>query len=196
MPVMSRIEQTFCRSLPWRRFTSRVVVPWVLHEHTISGDVLELGSGSGAMAADLLARFPTARLTATDLDARMLESARRALARYGDRATVELADATALPYRDACFDTVVSFIMLHHVIDWETAVSEALRVLRPGGVLVGYDLVQSVPARLLHRLDASPHRLATPEEILTRLRALDVDDLRVSPGLGGLVVRFRARKRG
>ena len=195
MPVMSRIEQTFCRSLPWRRITSRVVVPWVLEGQTLDGEVLELGSGSGAMAADLLARFPTVRLTATDLDARMLESASRQLSRYGDRATVELVDSTALPYPDARFDAVVSFIMLHHVIDWETAVGEAVRVLRPGGVLVGYDLVQSVPARLLHRLDGSPHRLAAPDEIFARLRSLDIDELRVSPGFGGLVARFRARRR-
>lgn len=195
MPAMSRIEQAFCRSIAWRRFTERVVVPWALEGQTLTGDVLELGSGSGAMAADLLTRFPTACLTVTDLDARMLESARRRLVRFGNRATVARVDATALPYRDGSFDVVVSFIMLHHVIDWEAALKEAVRVLRPGGALIGYDLVQSIPARLVHRLDGSAHRLTSPDEILKLLRSSDISDLRTSPGLGGLVVRFSARRR-
>jgi SAM-dependent methyltransferase len=192
VPPMSSIERAFCRSVPWRGFSSRVVVPWVLGGRALTGETLELGTGSGAMAAVLLERFPTMRLRATDVDPEMVESARTRLTHFGARVTVEQADATSLPFPTGRFDAVVSFIMLHHVIDWEGALAEAVRVLRPGGVLFGYDLVESWPAEMLHRLDGSPHRLATTDAIRARLAALGLRDVRTATSLGGLVTRFSA----
>ncbi len=124
--------------------------PWALDGINLEGYVLELGSGSGTVAEQLLARFPTIHLTATDVDPSMLDTARRRLASFGDRVEVQQADATQLPFPDGSFDAVVSFIMLHHTLQWEEALSEAVRVLRPGGHLTGYDLVESRPARVLH----------------------------------------------
>ena len=37
--------------------------------------------------------------------------------------------------------TVLSWVMLHHTVEWERALAEAIRVLRPSGQLVGYDLL-------------------------------------------------------
>lgn len=192
MPAMSSLEQAFCRSLPWRAFTRRVVFPWAIGDNDLTGDVLELGSGSGAMAVELLDRYPTIRLTATDVDPAMRAAASRRLTGYGDRVEVRDADATQLPFDDARFDAVVSFIMLHHVIDWETALAEIARVLRPGGVLVGYDLVESPMSKLTHRLDRSPHRMASTDGLRARLAALPYQHIIVSPTLGRLVTRFRA----
>ena len=194
MPVMSKVEQVWCRSLPWRAFTRRVVFPWAIGRDELRGDVLELGSGSGAMAVELLERYPTIRLTATDVDPAMRAAAAARLAPYGARADVREADATALPFADATFDAVVSFIMLHHVIDWEKAVAEIARVLRPGGVFTGYDLVASGPTRLLHRVDRSHSRPATAAGLRAELAAQPFTDVAVSGGLAGLVVRFAARR--
>lgn len=194
MPVMSAIEQAWCRSVPWRAFTRRIVFPWAIGDAALEGDVLELGSGSGAMAVELLRRYPAVRLTATDVDPAMRAAAVGRLGAFGERAVVREADATALAFADGSFDAVVSFIMLHHVLDWEQALAEAARVLRPGGVLVGYDLVESGVSRLTHRLDRSPHRLAGVEALRERLHELPFDDVAVAPALGGLVARFRARR--
>jgi len=197
MPVMSRVEQAFCRSAPWRAFTRRTVVPWVIHGRVLHGEVLELGTGSGAIAADLVDRYPITRLVATDVDPRMVASAERRLARHVPRVDVRRIDATALPFDDAVFDVVVSFLMLHHVIDWEEALAEVVRVLRPGGMLVGYDLADTAPARLLHRLDRSPHRLLTPDALRTELARHHLGDVELDRSLAGLVFRFLAtRSRG
>ena len=194
MPVMSRLEQAWCRSVPWRAFTGRVVFPWAIGHTDLDGDVLELGSGSGAMAVELLDRYPSIRLVATDVDPAMRAAATERLAHHRHRASVEEADATELPFPDASFDAVISFIMLHHVIDWETALSEVARVLRPGGMVAGYDMVESWFSRTTHRLDRSPHRMASTEGLQDRLAELPFEDVNVQPALGGLVTRFRARR--
>lgn len=194
MPAMSTVEQAFCRSRGWRWFTRRMIFPWALDGIDLRGDVLELGSGAGAMAEELLAKFPSIRLTATDVDPAMVEAATRRLTPFGDRVEVRQADATRLPFPDGRFDAVVSFIMLHHTVQWEQALAEAARVLRPRGQLAGYDVVLSRPARLLHRIDLSPHRLATISDLLAHLNQLAVEDVRVEPALRGLVVRFAARR--
>jgi ubiquinone/menaquinone biosynthesis C-methylase UbiE len=194
MPAMSTVEQAFCRSRGWRWVTRRAIFPWALDGIDLSGDVLELGSGSGAMAEELLNRYPSIRLTATDVDPAMVEAASRRLTPLGDRVEVQAADATGLPFPDGRFDAVVSFIMLHHTVQWEQALGEATRVLRPGGHLAGYDVVLSPPARVLHRIDLSPHRLATIIELRDQLGQLPVHDVRVEPALGGLVARFAARR--
>ena len=193
---MSTVERLACQSRPWRVFTQRLVLPWALGGAALRGDVLELGSGSGAMAAALLDRFDGIRLTATDVDPAMRAAASAALARYGHRAEVQDADATRLAFADASFDVVVSCIMLHHVIAWEAALAEVARVLRPGGTFVGYDLMQSGPNRLLHRVDGSTHRLASATDVRERLEALPFVNIRVRPALGGLVARFGAERAG
>src|SRR6266542_1102195 len=169
MPAMSRFECAFCRGAGWRAFAGRIVLPWALQGERLGGDVLEIGGGGGAMAARLLATS-------------------------ADRASVRQADATQLPFPDDRFDAVLSFIMLHHVIDWEAAVGEAIRVLRPGGVLVGYDLVASRPGRWLHQAKGARHRLMAPRELRDRLADLPTEAVRLRPGLAGLVGRFTARK--
>jgi ubiquinone/menaquinone biosynthesis C-methylase UbiE len=194
MPEMSRFDQRFCRSAPWRWFARRVVVPWALQGEQLSGDVLEIGSGSGAMAAELLERFPDIRLTATDYDDSMVESSRDRLRKFGERVDVRQADAAQLPFPDESFDAVVSFIMLHHVIDWEKAIAEAVRVLRPGGRLVGYDLLASRPMHWMHNAERSTHRLMWWDEVRREMQGLPLlGVLDRSPG--GLTVRFDLQKR-
>jgi ubiquinone/menaquinone biosynthesis C-methylase UbiE len=194
MPTMSRVEQAFCRSAPWGVVTQRVVVPWALQGIRPRGHVLEIGGGGGAMAAALLAALDDVRLTVTDVDPSMVSAARRRLAPHGDRVRVEEADATALPFADGTFDGVLSFIMLHHVLAWERALAEAVRVLRPGGALIGYDLLDSPPNRLVHRIDGSRNRLMRRDELEQVLRDLPLreHDLRIPRG--GLLVRFHAVK--
>lgn len=178
----------------WRAFARRVVVPRVLPTE-IGPDVLEIGCGSGAMAAEVLrARPAIARYVATDVDPAMVEMTRRQLADHGDRAEARVVDASGLPFADGTFDTVVSWLMLHHTITWEQVLADAVRVLRPGGHLVGYDLPDSRRSRVVHRLTRSEVRMIAPEELEAELERLGMSDVVVAPlGIAG-AYRFSARR--
>lgn len=193
MPVMSPVERTFCRNALWSSFARRTILPWALQGVRLSGDVLELGGGSGGMAGGMAQTFPGIRVTTTDVDPAMVEAARR---RLDGLAGVEArqADATALPFPDGSFDQVTSFLMLHHVGDWRGALGEAARVLRPGGVLVGYDLTRTTLARLVHWADRSPHRLVAAAQFGPAIEGAGLLRRHLDVSFRGHVVRFVADK--
>jgi ubiquinone/menaquinone biosynthesis C-methylase UbiE len=190
---MSRVAQVLCRSAPWRLFAGRLVLPWALQGNELAGDVLEIGCGSGAMAAELLRNYPAVRLTATDFDESMVDVARRRLVEFGSRAEVRQADATGLPFPDCSFDAVLSFIMLHHVLQWEQAFAEMARVLRPGGRLVGYDLLGDGVGRILNVREHNT-RLMRHDELRQVLDELAEVSGTTKPAFGGLIARFTAQK--
>ena len=191
---MSRVEAVFCRSALWRTFARRAVLPWALAGRTLEGACLEVGGGSGAMAEQVLERHPQVRLTIVDVDQDMTAVADHRLSRFEGRAATVTADVSALPFPDRSFDIVLSWLMLHHTITWEESLTEVRRVLRPGGVLIGYDLLDTAPARFIHRIDKSEHRLFTHDELrhvlLHEFSAADIARV----GLGGLVARFAATR--
>ncbi len=181
MPAMSRLERVVCRNTLWDWFTRRHVLPWTVRGLRVDGEVLDIGRGTGTMAAELARLFPSSGVTTTDIDPVMVPSARQRLRRLPN-AQARQADATALPFSDGSFDCVTSYLMLHHLHDWETAVAEVARVLRPGGVFVGYDLTRTMLARLVHWVDRSPHRLVSTGELLTVFESvgLRLDHLDIS----------------
>lgn len=89
--------------------------------------VLDLCCGQGNVAEALAARG--CKVTGADFSAAMLEMARRRV----PGATFIEADAQNLPFANAEFDIVVSNLGICHVPDQPRALSEAHRVLRPGG---------------------------------------------------------------
>jgi SAM-dependent methyltransferase len=96
------------------------------------GDVLDIGSGDGAIA-ELLA--PRARsITCLDRSPRMIEAARRRLT-ASDNVRFEQGDMHALPFADGAFDEVLLLNALTYSEAPARAISEAARVLRGGGRL-------------------------------------------------------------
>lgn len=146
------------------------------------------------MAVELLRRFPELRLTVTDYDATMLDGARGLMSPFGDRVQIAAADATELQYAEGTFDYVFSFIMLHHVVHWEAALTEALRVLKPGGWIVGYDILDTFLFRLFHRLEKADVRLLTLREVQSFLDSAPTDRTLLIPGSTRSTVRFKIRK--
>lgn len=98
------------------------------------GRALEVGCGRGVGTEIIFERFGAREVHAFDIDAGMVGQARRRLARYlPDRLSLGVGNATAIDEEDASFDAVFDFMIVHHVPEWQRAVSEIARVLRPGG---------------------------------------------------------------
>ncbi len=89
--------------------------------------VLEIGGGRGGVTGLL---YPQARVVNLELDAG------HAMAPANARKPFVCGDAARLPFVARSFDAVTMFDVLEHVPDHAAAVAEALRVLRPRGVLL------------------------------------------------------------
>ncbi len=102
--------------------------------------VLDIATGGGHTA---LAIAPhVAQITVTDLTEAMLEKARTLFQQQGiSNATLEVADAEALPFPDASFDRVTCRLAPHHFPNAAGSVREAARVLKPGGLFLLVDLL-------------------------------------------------------
>jgi ubiquinone/menaquinone biosynthesis C-methylase UbiE len=109
--------------------------------------VLDLGCGAGHTA---LAMAPgAAHVTAVDVTPSMVATATRLTAERGVKnLSIRVADVVDLPFPDAQFDIVTSRVAAHHFADPRPALSEALRVLRPGGRLLLIDSVAPEAAAL------------------------------------------------
>jgi len=100
--------------------------------HLPPGDTLEIGVGTGIVAAAVRAEAPhVVRLVGIDISVEMLARASQRLP-----GAVVRASALRLPFGDARFDAALAVHVLHLVPDMGAALAEAARVLRPGGRLV------------------------------------------------------------
>ena len=94
--------------------------------------VLDVGSGTGALAAALLETRPEAHVTGVDVAPDYVAAARQRC-RRGARFVI--GDAEALDFADGTFDRTVSLLALNFIRDPARALAEQIRVTRPGGVI-------------------------------------------------------------
>jgi len=135
--------------------------------------VLEIGCGTGTLAAAIQRKNPAIEVAALDPDPKALSLAGKKAARQGLRIEFKLGYAGELPYRESSFDRVFSAFMFHHLPAGEKPrmFSEARRVLKPGGEfhLVDFEGPEDGKPGLVARLFHSSEHLADNSE--TRLRA-------------------------
>jgi len=110
--------------------------------------VVDVGTGTARIPIELCRVRRVGWVAAVDLAYEMLQVAREnvASAQLSSRIQLQLARATALPFRDACSPVVVSNSLIHHLPDPAGAFREMSRVVSPGGILFVRDLVR--PASL------------------------------------------------
>ena len=99
--------------------------------------ILDVGSASGVSAALLAARG--ASVVGIDISPGLITQAQRLWQAYADRIVFAVGDAEALTYLDGSFDCCFFGGVLHHFPDRTKVYSEALRVLKPGGLLVAIE---------------------------------------------------------
>lgn len=110
-----------------------------------AASIVDLGCGPGTVLRQLARRRPDLSLTAVDIDERMLSIARRRL----PRARFIKASIDAVPIEDKSADLVISSMVFHHLERQvkRSALREAMRILKPGGVFLLCDF--SVPVNAL-----------------------------------------------
>jgi ubiquinone/menaquinone biosynthesis C-methylase UbiE len=163
------------------------------------GAVLEVAIGTGRN----LPYYPRdRRLTGIDLILAMLTLARDRARDLGVAAALLVADAQALPFTAASFDSVVCTLGLNAIPDDRAAVAEMYRVLRPGGrlVLVGHVASPYRPVRAAQRwverwllLLAGDHQTRQPM-LLLRAAGFVID--RDQRSRMGIIQRLVATKPG
>jgi ubiquinone/menaquinone biosynthesis C-methylase UbiE len=175
---MNENHARVCPSPEWAAHIQQDILPSLLQHADLGQDMLEIGPGPGA-ATDWL-RHRVSRLTAVEVDA----DAARALAdkfKSSERpVTIVTGSATELGYPDESFDSVGTFTMLHHVptlAAQNKILAEALRVLRPGGVLIGSDSLAS--NNLHHFHEGDTYNPVDPASLLARLQTLGFEKLTI-----------------
>ena len=162
-------------------------------DRTLGRDILDLGTGTARIPVELCLQAPSLRVMAADASSEMLE-----LARYHieinhmlDRIQLHRTDAKKLVFGPSFFDAVISNSLVHHLPQSDAFFAEALRVLRPGGLLFVRDLFRPASQEQVEALVAqhagnesprsqqlfrqSLQAALTTEELAKILAALGVD---------------------
>lgn len=104
--------------------------------------VLDVATGTGDLAIDIARMHPGATVVGLDPSTQMLAIARDKLARrgLGERVTLVVGDAQALPYASCEMDAATIAFGIRNVPDRLTALRELARVVRPGGRIAVLEL--------------------------------------------------------
>ena len=107
-----------------------------------TGRFLDIGTGPGHIPLLVCDRVPDSHVTGVDLSKNMLLHAERhrTASDHAGRIEYHRMDAKDLDLPDGHFDAVYSNTILHHIPDPRPFLTEALRMLRPGGALLIRDL--------------------------------------------------------
>lgn len=181
-------NHALCSTPEWAEFMESEVLEPVTAGLDLGNEMLEVGPGPGAATRWL--RHRVKRLVALELDAVAASHLADELA--DTNVTIQVGDATRLPFPEASFDSVGCFTMLHHVPtphEQFRILCETYRVLRPGGVLVGADSLASQGLHEFHEGDT--YNPIDPARLLVFLQAAGFGHVMVSAGEGLL---FTARR--
>ncbi|HUU58132.1 MAG TPA: ubiquinone/menaquinone biosynthesis methyltransferase [Phycisphaerae bacterium] len=136
----------------WRREAAAMLGP------RPGGRYLDVGCGTGSVGIEVLRQCPGAHVVGIDPAEEMLTVAREKVHRAGlaEAISLQVGDATALPFEGASFAGVIGAFSLRNIAYRARAVGEMRRVLSPGGRVVMLEL--TVPPGRIVRLG---HRLYT-----------------------------------
>ncbi len=182
--VMDTFEEARTYDLMDHTSVNSRFVEDLLKASPIGRDVLDIGTGTALIPIELCERDETVRVMAFDAAVEMLELARYRLESAGmiDRIQLQHGDAKQMVFQDAFFDTVMSNSIVHHIPEPFTVLKEALRVLRPHGLLFIRDLFRPDSEEEVERLVAQ-YAAGEPEYAQQLLRqsfhaALRLDEVR------------------
>jgi SAM-dependent methyltransferase len=118
----------------WSRLVAGEFIDWL--DVPAGRSWLDVGSGTGALAATIMARAEPASVVGIDRSADFVAVAGEGL--DDPRVVFLVGDAAALPFAAGHMDAVVSALVLNFLPDPEAAVAEWRRVARPGAIVAAY----------------------------------------------------------
>ncbi len=136
----------------WRRKTVKHIIRLLDGRKPVL--MLDLATGTGELAKDLLSLNPDATVYGVDIAEDMIKLARQ---KFGDvkGLVLETGDGEHLRFEDNYFDVVTIGFGIRNYNDIDKGLAEAYRVLKPGGVFAVLEL--SVPRNPLYRLFYEMH---------------------------------------
>ena len=116
------------------RWSRELAPPFVSWAGVRDGeDVLDVGSGTGALTAAVAAAAPSSRIIGVDPSAPYVAFARAR--RPAGHVDFEVGDGQRLRFADRSFDRTLSLLVLNFIPDPAKAMTEMIRVTRPGGTV-------------------------------------------------------------
>ncbi|MFJ4977720.1 class I SAM-dependent methyltransferase [Streptomyces coeruleorubidus] len=152
--------------------------------------VLDVAAGTGNAA--IPAALAGADVVASDLAPELFEAGRQVADKQGAHLTWQEADAEALPFGDAEFDTVLSCVGVMFAPRHQQAADELVRVCRPGGTI---GLLSWTPQGFIGRMFATMKPYAPPPPPGAQPPPLWGDEDHVRALLGDRVTDVRAERR-
>ena len=179
--------------------------------------VLDLGTGTGGLAFEIVRREPQTQVIAVDFTPQMIRIGKNR--DYHTGVAWVIADVVQLPFADATFDAVVSGFVLRNILDIDQMLKEQHRILKSQGriacletspptknllsLLIGFYLRFIVPVlgRLLsgdgkayRYLEQSTHTFLATDTLSQRFCSADFDAIQISHHMFGNVAIHWARK--
>ena len=106
--------------------------------------VLDFGCGPGTITVGLAKLVEPGEVHGLDMEESQIEIARAAAAAGGhDNAAFHVGNILDLPFEDSSFDVAHCHAVLMHVPDVRAALAEVKRVLKPGGIVAGREMIVS-----------------------------------------------------
>jgi ubiquinone/menaquinone biosynthesis C-methylase UbiE len=124
---------------------------------------LDFGCGNGAAAVQLASKLGL-KVKGIDVDPEQIEAARE---RSEQPANVRFltADGSKLPFHDNEFDFVATHMVTHHIPDWQNALHQMLRVLKPNRYLIYKDFALPKWVTSLGKKISKSLGYLTPEDL-------------------------------
>ncbi len=176
---MNAAEHFICSSSLWRYCTQRLLLPWVLSGIRLGDHLLDIGAGYGAATGYLRKRV--SNVSSLEYDHK--STLKLKLQHDATPGGAVRGDASQLPFACQSFSSVLAVLVLHHLRSTELQYqmfTEVFRVLRPGGVFVAFDI-----------MDSWIHRAGHIRSTFTPVRPSSVFPRLTSAGFSSIALDFR-----
>jgi ubiquinone/menaquinone biosynthesis C-methylase UbiE len=132
-PNWTSLEGYELRSGRWSRKIAPEFVAWLSVDE--DREWLDVGCGAGALLQAIIEKKRPKHVVGCDRSKEGLAAARLA---FGERVKLVQASCESMPFANRNFGAVVSGLLLNLLIHPDRAMTEMVRVIRPGGVIAAY----------------------------------------------------------